>query len=52
LKTSGVGVDDKAAAPAIVDGLVIVGAGAGSRGPDPTDPPEIEAPAPVDVTAF
>ncbi len=41
-----------AAAPALVDGLVIVGSGSGARGADPTDPAEIEATSPVDVTAF
>lgn len=41
-----------ASAPAVVDGLVIVGSGSGSRGPDPTDPGEIEATLPVDITAF
>jgi polyvinyl alcohol dehydrogenase (cytochrome) len=41
-----------AAAPAIVDGIVIVGSGSGSRGPDPSDPAEIEAEQPVDITAF
>jgi outer membrane protein assembly factor BamB len=41
-----------AAAPAVVDGLVIVGSGSGSRSDDPTDPAEIEATMPVDITAF
>ena len=41
-----------ASAPAIVDGLVIVGSGAGARGSDPTDPGEIQATLPVDITAF
>jgi polyvinyl alcohol dehydrogenase (cytochrome) len=41
-----------ASAPAIVDGLVIVGSGAGARGSDPTDPADIEATLPVDITAF
>ncbi len=41
-----------ASAPAVVDGLVIVGSGSGSRGPDPTDPAEIEATLPVDITAL
>ena len=41
-----------ASAPTVVGGLVIVGSGSGSRGPDPTDPAEIEATLPVDITAF
>ncbi|HYV57098.1 MAG TPA: PQQ-binding-like beta-propeller repeat protein [Candidatus Nitrosopolaris sp.] len=41
-----------ASAPAVVGGTVIVGSGSGSRGPDPTDPGQIEAVTPVDVTAF
>jgi polyvinyl alcohol dehydrogenase (cytochrome) len=41
-----------ASAPAIVDGLVIVGSGAGARGSDPTDPGAIQATLPVDITAF
>jgi len=41
-----------ASAPAVLHGLVIVGSGSGSRGPDPTDPAEIEATLPVDITAF
>ncbi len=41
-----------ASAPAVLHGLVIVGSGSGARGPDPTDPAEIEATLPVDITAF
>jgi polyvinyl alcohol dehydrogenase (cytochrome) len=41
-----------ASAPGIVDGLVIVGSGTGSRGPDPTDIADIFARRPVDVTAL
>jgi polyvinyl alcohol dehydrogenase (cytochrome) len=41
-----------AAAPALAGGVVIVGAGTGARGSDPTDPAAIEATLPVDVTAF
>lgn len=41
-----------AAASAVVDGLVIVGSGSGSRSDDPTDIAEIEATIPVDITAF
>ena len=41
-----------ASAPAVSHGIVIVGSGSGSRGPDPTDPAEIEATLPVDITAF
>ena len=41
-----------ASAPAILHGLVIVGSGSGARGSDPTDPAEIEAMLPVDITAF
>jgi glucose dehydrogenase len=41
-----------ASAPGIVDGLVVVGSGSGSRGPDPTDLADVQARAPVDVTAY
>ena len=41
-----------ASAPAVVDGTIIVGAGSGERGSDPTDPAAIEAALPVDITAF
>jgi polyvinyl alcohol dehydrogenase (cytochrome) len=41
-----------ASAPAIVDGIVIVGSGTGARGSDPNDPAAIEATLPVDITAF
>jgi polyvinyl alcohol dehydrogenase (cytochrome) len=41
-----------ASAPAIENGLVIVGSGSGARSSDPTDPGEIEATLPVDITAF
>jgi polyvinyl alcohol dehydrogenase (cytochrome) len=41
-----------AAAPAVLGGVVIVGSGSGARGPDPTDPAEIESTLPVDITAF
>jgi polyvinyl alcohol dehydrogenase (cytochrome) len=41
-----------AAAPAIVDGLVIVGAGSGERGSDPTDQADMAAHHPARVTAL
>jgi outer membrane protein assembly factor BamB len=41
-----------ASAPAVMNGTIIVGAGSGARGSDPTDPAAIEAALPVDITAF
>jgi len=41
-----------ASAPAVVDGLVILGGGAGQRSDDPTDAAEVASMAPVKVTAL
>ncbi len=41
-----------AAAPAVVDGTVLVGAGTGSRGANPTSPGEVASRTPQNVTAL
>jgi outer membrane protein assembly factor BamB len=41
-----------ASAPAVVDGLVIVGAGVGARSADPEDPANLASYMPQPVTAF
>ncbi|HZP41694.1 MAG TPA: PQQ-binding-like beta-propeller repeat protein [Candidatus Binatia bacterium] len=41
-----------AAAPAVTGGLLVVGAGSGARGPDPTAVADVQARAPARVTAL